>query len=295
MTVVTIRCSEAPTSDISTQVSLYIEYLNDGVSSWNVGLSLEDQGMPTLMCVFSLCVAAVIVIYWKFYCDIETIGVHADLLLVSKVMYGALLVATLSWTWFYLLYVSSGTPSIIIKSIGCYSQWAFELSVLAFLAMHGTGHFLKDVELLSEVKVILVIDGLLTFYFTLLKSVESEEVVEFHWFCWSTATKWVRIFAATVVLLWSIKGYEERPDKERELYALLAYGGLLWAFALPVSIWLSKFLLRFRWKFCQALLAISADIAFAAYALFFLHPERATVLFAKENVIQSLKGQKTVV
>ena len=294
VSVVVIRCGSKP-ADTSTEIDLYIEYLNDGVSAWNTGLSLEDQGMPTLMCLFALAVSVISIIFWKIYFDVEKLGTHPDLLLASKVCYITLLLSVVGWTSYYLLYVSSGTPSIIIKSIACYSQWAFELAVLTLLALHGTSHFLKDVEILPEVKVILAFDAALTFYLAMLKAVEDEEVVEFHWFCWSSLTKWIRLAMVIVLFLWSMKGYGEREEKDKEMYALLAYAGLLWALAQPMGIWVSKFMLRYRWKFYQAFFSMAADVLFAGTFLVFLQPERAGVLFAKENSAQSLKGQQTTV
>lgn len=292
VTVVVIRCGNKA-SETTTEMDLYIEYLNDGLSAWNTGLSLEDQGMPTLMCLFALAVAVLSILFWKVYFDVEKLSTHPDLLLVSKVCYITLLLGVMGWTSYYLLYVSSGTPSVIVKSLACYSQWAFELSILTLIALHGTSHFIRDTEIITEVKVVLAFDAAVTFYLAMLRAVEDEEVVEFHWFCWSSLTKWLRLTMALVLLLWCMKGYQEREEQDRELYALLAYAGLVWVCAQPVGIWLSKYMLRFRWKFYQAFFSMAADVVFAGAFLVFLQPERAGVLFAKENSAQSLK-QTTV-
>lgn len=291
VSVVVIRCEERMKAT-NTQMSLYIEYLNDGLSPWNTGLSLEDQGMPTLMCIYALAVSIISIVFWKLYFDVEKLNTHPDFLLLIRVCYVSLLLGVIGWASYYLLYVSSGSPSALIKSLACYSQWAFDLSVVSLVALHGTSHFLNDIEILTEVKVIVGIDAVLTFYLAILRALEDEEVVEFHWFCWSSMAKYLRLFMALVLFLWNLKGYQERDPKHKELFALVAYAGLLWACAQPLGIWASKFMLRFRWKFYQCFFSMTADVLFAGWFLMFLQPKRAGDLFARENSAQALKYQQ---
>ena len=288
VSVVILQCREVPTKDASVQTNIRIEYLNEGLSEWSTGLSLEDQGMPTLFSCYSLAAAAILLVYWRYISDLEAIAAHEDLLLATKVMYGALGVEMLGGWGFFMTYVYTGTPWITFKVVGSLADWTFQLAVLLILALHFTGHFLQHCAVLTEVKAIIAIDALFSLYFTLIKAAESENVAEFHWFCHSSAQKWLRLVMLVVLFMWSVQGSESL--KSSGVYLLLGYGGLLWACGLPGAVILSKWLLRFRWKFWQACLSILCDISFSAFLLYCLSPSRASVLFTEERSTQSLKS-----
>lgn len=282
--VVLLHCDD--NDDTSIQASLHIEYLNQGTSDWNTGLSLEDQGLPVLFSLYSLAALGLGLVYWKYMSDLEAVGVHEDLAVVTKVMYAALALEMMSWWGFYMVYVASGTPWFTLKWLGALSEWTFQVSTLCFIALHCNGHFMQNCEVLKEIKVVMGIEGLITLYFTLHKATESENLAEFHWFCYSTAHKWLRLLVIVVLYLWSIQGWETYKPKSG--YCLLVYGGLLWASGLPVTVMLSKWLLRFRWKFWQACLSFPCDLCFSAFLLHFLSPSHS--LFVTERVTQSLKS-----
>lgn len=288
VSVIVLQCRDPPSSDSAVQVNIRIEYLNQGLNEWSVGLSLEDQGMPMLFSFFSLVTAGIALVYWRYSSDLEAMAVHEDLILVTKVMYTALVVAMVSWWGFYMTYVSAGMPWLTFKWIGSLAEWTFQLSALCLLALHCTGHFLQARSVLTEVKVVLVLDGLLSLYFALLKAAESETVAEFHWLCHSSSQKWLRLAVLVVLLLWSLQACES--FKSQPAYVWLVYGGLLWACGLPGTVVVSKWLLRFRWKFWQACLGALFDVSFAAFLLYFLTPSRASALFAQERTTQSLKA-----
>ena len=288
VSVVVLQCRDTPSSDTAVQVNIRIEYLNEGLNEWSVGLSLEDQGMPMLFSFFTLATAVIALVYWRYSSDLEAIAVHEDLSLVTKVMYAALVLEMASWWGFYMTYVSGGMPWLTFKWTGSLADWAFQLSALCLLAMHSTGHFLQIRSVLTEVKVVLVLDALFSLYFALLKCAESETVAEFHWLCHSSSQKWLRLIVLVVLFLWSVQGIESY--KSYPAYTLLAYGGLAWVCGLPGIVVVSKWMLRFRWKFWQACFGALFDVSFAAFLLYFLSPSRAPALFAQERVTQSLKA-----
>ena len=289
LTGVVINCSG---SEENTDVDYYVEYTNEGVDTWDVGLSLEDQGLPSLISFYTLCFSVVFVVFWIVIGETEKAGAHGDLVLVAKMAFCGLEGELVAWMAYYWTYAAFGSPAVVVKSVACYAHWLFELSTIALLSLHAIGHFKSSTRAPSEVKLFLLCYSLFTLYIALLRSSESEELLEFHWYCWSWGAKWSRVGAAVLLFLWSVKGFAGRAEAERELFGLLAYAGILWAVSEPAIIWVTKLMMRYRWKYFQAMLGLFADGCFLGFGLVFLYKEAAAVIFAGENVVRGLKDGK---
>lgn len=270
-------------------LAYYAEYLNEEGGPWDAGLSIEDQGLPWL---FTLAVGTntvLFLIYWKVSSDSEDLGAHAELILTSKVLYWSLEVELFAWLSYYWSYLSLGVPAVLVKSLACYAHWAYEIAVITLLSLHATGYFLRTIRAPAEVKLVLVGTAGLLLYLAALRSWESEELVHFHWIAGGHCALWVRLCLAFCQLLWAGRGFLLREDRQRELFGLLSYGGLLWTLSQAGLLWVTGLMLPYRSKYYQALGSLCADIAFSGFLLVFLHKDSAMVIFSSENAAQSLK------
>lgn len=287
--IVVLRCPESG----EVNAGLYIDFANSGeMSRWDTAFSMEELGLLRL---FLICMLLGVGMSWRYLREVgemELQGVHAQLLILGKTMYVSWACAMVCWGSYYGLYSVTGMPSVLLKALGVYSQWVFELAALGLLSLNATGYFLRDQALLLEVRIVLLVNALMTLYLSLRKALESEAEVQFHWYWDTTCYTYTRLLTSIVLILWSRNGYKQLSEglKDKALYGKMLVAGAVWMTVQPVGLVVIRSCLeRFRWKYCQAGLTVVADLALCSWLLTVLNSSVSSLLFSKETAIQTLK------
>lgn len=288
--VVALRCPQPG----EVNAGIYLDFVNSSESGyWESAFSQEETGLLRLF--LGALALAVGMAWWyvRSLGEMELQGVHFQLLILGKLTYLSLACAMACWASYYVLYSVTGMPSILFKSLGIYAQWVFELSTLALLSLNATGYFLRDQPVLLEVQIVILLSALSSLYLSMRKALESEDLVQFHWY-WDTAWyAYVRLGTAIVLAMWSRNGYRQVGQglKDRGVYWRMLVAGILWMTVQPLGILAVKGGLdRFRWKLYQAGVTVLADQCFCVWLLTVLNPSTSALLFSKETAIQTLKS-----
>lgn len=283
LTTAAISCKEG------VDLTYYTEYLNDEGEKSELALSLEDQGLPFLFLLGLLLYLPVLFLYSILISDSESLEIHPELLLFTKISYLSLLIHIILCGVYYWTYLFTGNSMVFIRNIAVYSHFIHELAVLALLSLHATGYFMRKNRAALEVKVVLLLYAVIMVYFAVKKTWESPDLVDFEWIYGGKTSLFLRLTLGMCQILWAGQGFIHRKDDQRDLFGLLSYGGLLWTLSTPGLLWITSLMMPFRAKYYQIFGQLAVNIGFGAFFLAFLHRDSALVLFSSEEATKALK------